>query len=182
MAGRDSTHRFVSGVPQHARQGQVTAVQVVLCTAQQVTHLRAQFAVFVPSQNDGFKAEQRLGDVAMRRARERGIKRMQGAQMQNRGAGGGLGRIRTQRMPFKGLRLRAEGVKVPTEAPCQRHRARISGPIHQVAGERQAHPFFAHFGRERQLPAVKAQPLAARDPPQVETQSTNAARVRSTYL
>ena len=49
--------------------------------AQQVTHLCSEFAILVPAQDDGFEAEQGLGDVAMRRSRLRSIERLQGTQV-----------------------------------------------------------------------------------------------------
>lgn len=72
-AGRDSAPRFVSGVlccrMQHTGQGQVATGHARLCTPEQVAHLRAQLAVFVPAKDDGFQPEQGLGNVAVRRAR-----------------------------------------------------------------------------------------------------------------
>ena len=65
----------------YAGQGQVTASLVRLGPSHQMAHLRAQLPVFMPTQDDGFDAKQGLGDVAMRRARLRGIKRLQRAPL-----------------------------------------------------------------------------------------------------
>lgn len=72
QAGRNSAHRFVSGGLcsgiQHTRQREVPAIHEKFGPPQQVTHLRAEFAILVPAQDDGFEAEQGLGDIAMRRS------------------------------------------------------------------------------------------------------------------
>ena len=94
-------------------------------------HLRTQFAVFVPAQDDGFQAEQVLCDVAMRRTRLRGIERLQGAQVQQRGAGDWPCRIDLQRMAFQGLRLCIEGVELATKARRQRHGAHVGSAVSQ---------------------------------------------------
>ena len=60
-------------------QVQVAARHIRLGPSHQVAHLRAEFAILVPTPYNSFETEQGLSDVSMRRARLRGVERLQGA-------------------------------------------------------------------------------------------------------
>lgn len=86
--GRDSVPGFVSGGTSvrlaHPGQGQITTKHQTLGTIQEVANLRAKFAIGRPACAHGVHAKQCPGNVAVARASQRGIKRLQGAQMQQR--------------------------------------------------------------------------------------------------
>lgn len=104
-----------------------------LSPPQQVTHLRAQFTILAPAQDDGFEAEQGLGDVAMRRSCLRSIERLQGTQVQQSGTRGRPHGRDLRRMAFKGLCLFSVPVELTSKPWTQRHGARIGVAILQSA-------------------------------------------------
>ncbi len=101
--------------------------------AQQVTHLRAEFAILAPAQDDGFKAEQGLGDVPVGGARLRSIERLQGTQVQQSGTGGRPHGRDLRRMAFQDLCLFAVPVELTAKPWSQRHGAHIGAAIVQHA-------------------------------------------------
>lgn len=104
-----------------------------LSPPQQVAHLRTQFAIVVPAQDNGFEAEQGLCDVAMRRSRLRSIECLQGAQVQQSGTGGRPHGRDLRRMAFQGLCLFAVPVELTAKPRSQRHGAHIGTAILQSA-------------------------------------------------
>lgn len=167
---------------QDTGHGQVAAVHERLGTPQEVTHLRAQFAILTPAKDDGFETEQGLGDVAMRRARLRGIKRLQSAQVQQRGAGHCPRRIDLRLMAFQGLCLRVERVELAAQLRRQRYGAGVGGAVSQGTRQRQAHALGTEVDSQRQVAAVKRQALAAGDSPQIESAGCCIVRVCSTHM
>ena len=104
-----------------------------LSPPQQVAHLRTQFAIVVPAQDDGFGAEQGLSDVPVGGARLRSIECLQGAQVQQSGTRGRPHGRDLRRMAFQGLCLFAVPVELTAKTRSQWHSARIGITILQHA-------------------------------------------------
>ena len=98
-----------------------------------MAHLRTQFAILVPAQDDGFQAKQGLGDVAMGCARLRSIERLQGTQVQQSGTGGRPYGRDLRRMAFQGLNVSVQYIELTAMPRSQRHGAHIGTAILQIA-------------------------------------------------
>ena len=71
----------------YSGQAQIVLLHETLGPRDEMADLRPQDAIGVPLRAHGLGAEERDGDVAMRGARLRRIECLQGAQMQQAGAG-----------------------------------------------------------------------------------------------
>ncbi|MNV82866.1 hypothetical protein D3C71_1766280 [compost metagenome] len=94
--------------------------------------LGSQFTIGLPPQRHGLKAEQGLGDVAMRGTRLQAIERLQGAKMQQCRTGDGTRRRLSRCIALKGLRLRGECIELAAQPRAERSGDGISRPVGEV--------------------------------------------------
>lgn len=169
--GRDSCTGFVSGGTgvslSYSGQGEITAAHQTLGPGQHVTHLRAQFAVGGPVMTSSVGTEEHDSDVAMAGAALRGVDRLQGPQMKQRGSRDAAS-ARRVRLAIEQPGLGVESRQLAAQTGAKGHSAAERCAVAEHLVDDDAHPLRADVGGEDQVAADMREALAAGCLPQAE--------------
>lgn len=119
-------------------QAQIVPPHETLGPRDEMAHLRPQDAIGVPLRANGLRAEKRNSEVAMRCARLHGIERLQGAQVQQGGAGNKSRARVMQRISTKQSRQCLELGDLAAQVRGQRHGTDAGRTIGQIVRQREA--------------------------------------------
>ena len=176
---------FVSGgagaLLAYACQGQITAAHQTPGTCQKMANLRTKLAVGRPALAHGVSAEQYPRNIAMVSASLPCIKRLQGVQVQQGGAGDFFGGYRRP-LTLDGIGPHLVPGQSRAQVGIERHSQAIGRAVFQLIGQGGPQAVRPMLCREAQLRACMRQVLATGNLPKAEDRpSTCTVRVDSAY-